>query len=203
MSDYCIIYRGVETGDNNKWLANIKFTDEWKPILLGKDVHRFSYNHSGTYVKFIPKQLKSNANINYYNKNKILMRRTGNSIIACADYCKFIALKNLYLIIPENDNYIPIILLQLNSKLFAYIHQLLTTGENKPFAQFPAFYVEKLPCKIDDRFLEKAKVLLDKMQEYIIVKSDTTTLEKEINQLVYQLYGLTEEEIKIVEGEKN
>jgi hypothetical protein len=31
---------------------------------------------------------------------------------------------------------------------------------------------------------------------------DTTTLEKEIDQLVYQLYELTDEEIKIVEGEK-
>ena len=33
-------------------------------------------------------------------------------------------------------------------------------------------------------------------------KADTTALEKEIYQLVYQLYGLTEEEIKIVEGGK-
>ena len=31
--------------------------------------------------------------------------------------------------------------------------------------------------------------------------SDTSILEKEIDQLVYKLYGLTEEEIKIVEGE--
>ena len=32
--------------------------------------------------------------------------------------------------------------------------------------------------------------------------ADTTALEKEISRLVYQLFGLTEEEIKIVEGEK-
>ena len=30
--------------------------------------------------------------------------------------------------------------------------------------------------------------------------ADTSALEREIDQLVYQLYGLTEEEIKIVEG---
>ena len=33
-------------------------------------------------------------------------------------------------------------------------------------------------------------------------KADTTALEKAIDQLVYQLYGLTEEEIKIVERSK-
>lgn len=31
-------------------------------------------------------------------------------------------------------------------------------------------------------------------------QADTSKLEKEIDQLVYQLYGLTEEEKKIVEG---
>jgi len=33
--------------------------------------------------------------------------------------------------------------------------------------------------------------------------ADTSAFEKEINQLVYDLYGLTEEEIKIVEGERS
>jgi adenine-specific DNA-methyltransferase len=32
-------------------------------------------------------------------------------------------------------------------------------------------------------------------------KADTTELEREIDQLAYRLYDLTEEEIKIVEGE--
>ena len=35
-----------------------------------------------------------------------------------------------------------------------------------------------------------------------INNADTSELEKECDRLVYQLYGLTEEEIKIVEGEK-
>ena len=43
------------------------------------------------------------------------------------------------------------------------------------------------------------KILLIKKSD---PKADTTDLEKEIDQLVYQLYGLTKEEIKIVEGEK-
>jgi hypothetical protein len=43
------------------------------------------------------------------------------------------------------------------------------------------------------------KILIAKKSD---PKPDTTALEKEIDQLVYQLYGLTEEEIKIVEGGK-
>jgi hypothetical protein len=45
------------------------------------------------------------------------------------------------------------------------------------------------------------------MMRRVMIKSvepqaGMSALEGEIDQLVYQLYGLTEEEIKIVEGEK-
>ena len=193
IKNHCLVYRGVETRNNNDYISTTKHNDLWKEILLGKDVHRYSYNYSGSYVKFVPKELKSNANIDYYLRDKILMRRTGNSIIACADFNNFIALKNLYLIIPTNAKLLPLILLQLNSKLFDFIHKSLTTGENKAFAQFPAHYVETLPCRIDNSLIEKSIKLFQQ-------RENDESVENQIDQLVYQLYELTEEEIKIVEG---
>ena len=192
IKDHCFVYRGVETRSNDDYISTIKHDDLWKEILLGKDVHRYSYSYSGSYVKFVPKELKSNANIEYYLCDKILMRRTGNSIIACADFNKFIALKNLYLIIPNNAKLLPLILLQLNSKLFDFIHKSLTTGENKAFAQFPAHYVETLPCRIDIALIEKSKTLLQQ-------RETNENVENEIDQLVYQLYKLTDEEIETIE----
>jgi adenine-specific DNA-methyltransferase len=122
----------------------------------------------------------------------ILMRRTGNRIIACADFDKFIALKNLYLIIPNNVKLLPLILIQLNSKLFDFIHKSLTTGENKAFAQFPAHYVETLPCRVDNALTEISKTLF-------LQREKDESVEKQIDHLVYQLYDLTEEEIKMIE----
>ena len=46
-------------------------------------------------------------------------------------------------------------------------------------------------------FIEKVDQILALKEEN--PKADTTTLEKEIDAMVYELYGLTEEEIKIVE----
>jgi hypothetical protein len=45
------------------------------------------------------------------------------------------------------------------------------------------------------------------MISYVMAKrvepqADTSALEGEIDQLVYQLYGLSEEEVKIVEGKE-
>jgi hypothetical protein len=51
--------------------------------------------------------------------------------------------------------------------------------------------------------------MLATQKEYVNVKSDTDImsyerksliLDKKIDQLIYQLYGLTEEEVRIVEG---
>ena len=44
------------------------------------------------------------------------------------------------------------------------------------------------------------EVLVDKILTAKEQNQDTAELEKQIDVLVYQLYGLTEEDIKIVEG---
>ena len=52
--------------------------------------------------------------------------------------------------------------------------------------------MQKTPEKLVPHILEAKKNDLN---------ADTSLLEKDIDRLVYELYGLTEEEIRIVEGE--
>ncbi len=200
IKDFALVYRGVETRDNSVWLSQEK-KNGWDKILLGKDVNRYTIQYSGSHINFIPKEMKSNANESLYRKPKILMRRTGNSIIASIDFKKRLALKNLYLIIPEDENNIYSILGQLNSSLFAYYHITKTSGENKAFAQFPGHYVEDLPCKFDKSISKKISDLVEKL---ILLKEsepdyNSKNIETEIDNLVYKLYDLTTDEIKIIE----
>lgn len=55
-------------------------------------------------------------------------------------------------------------------------------------------YFSKLAFQFFDRF-HKYEAESRKNPE-----ADTTTLEAEIDRMVYELYGLTEEEVKVVEG---
>ncbi len=48
---------------------------------------------------------------------------------------------------------------------------------------------------------DEIESLVDRIIDMKKKNQDTTDLENRIDQLVYQLYGLTEEEIKIVAGE--
>lgn len=63
-------------------------------------------------------------------------------------------------------------------------------------------FLDKIPVLVpsieqEEKFISLVDQILQSKQQ----GKDTTQLEKQIDQLVYQLYGLTEEEIKIVEGE--
>ena len=68
------------------------------------------------------------------------------------------------------------------------------------------YKIEIFPIK---ESIEIEELSLEKLVDQIISakksdpNADTTMLETEIDQLVYQLYGLTKEKIKIVEGETN
>ena len=210
--------------------------------------------------------MKSNANELMYQQSKILMRRTGATIIATLEHENLIALKNLYLIIPNNVKEIYAMIAQINSRLMAYFHKGKSSGENKAFAQFKGFYVESFPyVKSENAFfkervnliveitsrlnklqiqftdllqskfdlenlskklqnwyelefkdllkeLRKTKVTLglaeeaewmkyfnEQKQKAEQLKTEMNRIDNEIDQMVYELYGLTEEEIKVIE----
>ena len=57
---------------------------------------------------------------------------------------------------------------------------------------------EEVSAEMELPISEKVKQVMERKKEN--PSADTTDLETQIDQLVYQLYGLTEEEIKMVEG---
>ncbi|NCS89900.1 MAG: hypothetical protein AUK34_08870 [Ignavibacteria bacterium CG2_30_36_16] len=180
LGESAIVYRGLETRDNSKWLSTSKDSENHIPILLGKDVVRYSYQYSGSYVNFIRKEMKSNANESMYNQPKILMRRTGSSIIATLDTDNYFALKNLYLIIPNAGINIYAILAQLNSRLFSYFHWANNIDGNKAFAQFKGVYIESFPFVNSELsgFKELIDLILEKKKSFSTLASDFLILLK-------------------------
>ena len=106
-------------------------------------------------------------------------------------------------ILIDKDYSLKYILGLLNSKLFQYIMYKMTFEKTKgAFTKAKIFHYYELPVKICD--LSQQKVIIDEVEKVMATKesspsADTSALESEIDSLVYQLYGLTEEEIKIVE----
>jgi hypothetical protein len=88
----------------------------------------------------------------------------------------------------------------LNSKLMHYYFHFIGIMTAGGAYTLKAATISALPFKIANNTQEIAdivdKILIEKSKDH---DADVSTLESEIDRLVYQLYGLTEEEIKIVE----
>lgn len=89
----------------------------------------------------------------------------------------------------------------LNSKVIAFIIQSTFPVKAGGYYSMSSTFVEKLP--IVQLSLSKQKLIIELVDEILEAKRNgkkTESLEAQIDRLVYQLYDLTEEEIKIVES---
>jgi hypothetical protein len=92
----------------------------------------------------------------------------------------------------------------LNSNLLNFIHKYLYLDiEKELFQKVLIQNCKKLPIPTNDSKnlinIENIVMKINKIKSEDPT-ADTTSLEQEIDQIVYELYGLTEEEIEIVEG---
>ncbi|MGL4378258.1 MAG: TaqI-like C-terminal specificity domain-containing protein, partial [Microcoleaceae cyanobacterium] len=140
----------------------------------------------------------------FLKKEKIIGVITGDRIIVALDVNQIFPTDGLY-VMASNGKYSNKFLVGvLNSKLLTYFYRLLSMEVKRTLAQIKPTILKDLPVKLDN---EKMVRQIESTVEQIITAkksnpdADTIALEKEIDQLVYQLYELTEEEIKIVEGD--
>jgi len=157
-----------------------------------------------------------------YKPNKILVRKTADHIIASFDPDNFYfdSLSYSIRLIPNIKYSIFYILGLINSKLLRYIHDSFSKNKNKVFAKVLATNLKKLPIPIinfcnpleksqHDKMVALVEQMLDLhnrlnssqgQHEKTLLQRQIEATDQQIDQLVYELYDLTEEDIHIVEG---
>ena len=103
----------------------------------------------------------------------------------------------------KSDIDLKILLGILNSKLIEYYLHKVAPVKQGGYFSYGATVLEKIPiCYPRESQKEGLLCLVEKVlsTKKNNPSADTSALESEIDRLVYQLYGLTEEEIKIVES---
>lgn len=93
----------------------------------------------------------------------------------------------------------------LNSSLLDYIHKKNTIPQAGGFFRYQALFIKGLPIKFGNDqqvqdIMNLVSKILDLTRQNPLV--DISVEEQEINRIVYAIYGLSDDEIKIVEGTK-
>jgi hypothetical protein len=190
-----------------------KFNDQW-----------LRYNYKELIIpeietfRFSPEYLLSGP--------KIIYRQTSDRIIATIDNANYLVDKTLHVVsIREKylkDFDLKYILGILNSKFATFVYQDLAKEQGRLFAQVKTFIVKRIPIrKLDfsvlsekrahDRVVALVERMLDLSKKFAVIREqysderealikEIEKTNKEIDTLVYDLYGLTEEERKVIEA---
>ena len=188
--------------------ATKKLGKEWKPEITGRDLGRYRVNVSGTrWVKYGHWLAAPRAPANFQGKRILVQEITGGQdkrIVAAYYENELYYSRDVIPIKLQSETLHPFYLLALvNSWLMSWFHQKCNPKAQK--ALFPKVLVsdlKKLPVRKSTS--DEQKPIIKLVNQILAAKhadptADTSTLERQIDQLVYQLYGLTPEEIKIVE----
>lgn len=187
------------------YVKNFKMDETFRPLLRGSLINRYviTWNHD-YYISLGGWLAEPRYSANYDAQIKIVIRQTGSSLMATIDDRQFVVRDNLYTITSTKNEYSEyIILALLNSRLLNWYYQNVVNNEvGEALAQVKRGHLEVLPMpNYSQTIFEKTELLVKKILD--LKKSDnyadTTDLENQIDKLVYMLYELSMEEIKVIE----
>jgi len=269
----------IVAGKAKDFAFSYEKTDEsFFPMLIGRDVERYTINWSGKYCcrdKNLIEQHNPSAyrlrEERMFKRRKILIRKTGNSIVSTIDDSEFYYEQSLFSfgIVDQVGYNLEFVQSILNSKLANFLLKMNSFSMKDTFPQIRIHWLKDFPIKKlnienqqlfieqTNRILEFSNELLTKSnslvsllnskyeiektskklqnwhelnfaeflkelkkqkiqltlneesewmqyfneqkQKAIALKTEIDKTDREIDQMVYELYGLTEKEIKVVE----
>jgi len=194
-----------EDVENRIYHSKTKESDTFYCELKGKNIKPYLIGKPDDYINW-GDWLMSPKDSHYYFQPKILIRQIiGKKFICAIDNSNAIADQSLYVAVPYagSDISLELVLGVLNSKLYGFYFRKFYSEEDDLFPKIKVNELKRLPFKVPDSNTEKK--LIEFVNKIIQEKEKSPTfnsidMENEIDQLVYQLYDLSKEEIKIIEN---
>lgn len=225
LGEICFIRQCIKTGNDQAYVqfSNKHPGDPWKPTLRGKSIGRYAMHETNLYVKYGQWLARNWKNATFYETPKIAIRETGSRIIATLDLENRYLLSSLYAIYPKSEGEqvsLKYLLGLLNSSLATYYVKIIALDITKgAFTKFRTNQLARFPIRtIDfsdpsdktrhDRMVNLVEQMLTLHKHLVAAKTpdektrlqrQIDTTDQQIDHLVYELYGLTEKEIEIVE----
>jgi type I restriction-modification system DNA methylase subunit len=216
--DLCTINQGLRTGDNEKYLSKNQKTGQWKPVVGGKHVGRYKPLTRDLYVYYEPEVLDAPRRKEIFESaEKLIVQEVRNimlprRLIATYDDQGFYCLQSTNVINLRTSQAsrwnLKFLLGILNSNLANSFFRQRFSGNNhiasNQLAQIPVSYADpgsqdavvKMVEHMLSLEIQLARSKTSDEKTRIQRRIDAT--DHQIDQLVYELYGLTDKEIQIV-----
>jgi adenine-specific DNA-methyltransferase len=208
----------TEIVDNRSYDSNSKIDETYLQYIMGRDFNRYTWNIlEKRFIKYGNCLAEPRMKAPFFEQ-KIVIRQTADSIIANLDDNHFLSLKNVHNLKCVDKNYsLKFILGILNSSTINWWYQKLIPESGRVFAEVKVVNLKQLPIpKLNKSNQETHDSIANLVEQMLTAKNQQKTavterdksyleekcknLDSQINDLVYELYELTDEEIEIIEN---
>ena len=226
LGDYFEVHEGVHSGNiRDELFVTNRLDDSCKPLIFGRDeIHPYLLRWNGKYIRLdaVPqrktKERYANAgNPEWYARDKLLVRRTGDYVLAAVDRERRYASNNFFVVFPKQGCELKLdgLCALLNSAFMTWYFRTIEPRRGRVFAELKIKHLvtfplppptwEQKPGHNLNHFGEQRAELGVQLaaakapHDTTVVKTQIDATDRQIDRLVYDLYGLTDEEIRIVE----
>jgi hypothetical protein len=198
--------RGIKTSNDSKFLSKENKGEDFYKVIRGRNIKAYTINYVDEYIWYRPDIMKEKTGCLPHSKElflkgeKIVTQRINSSgqLLATLDTEKYFCLDttNISTEIFDSNYDLKFIVGIMNSKLINWWFNDVFKNPT-----ISGYELHQIPIKYNIHLMNKISQLV-----YSILKTknniqNTNFLMQSIDQLVYELYGLTDEEIGVVEGD--
>lgn len=204
LNDVARVNFGMQLRDREKYPLDVttddtKLTSYHKKCYTGKDIIPFGVLPTNKWC-YYNREAKCGGcwdEIAQLSHPKLLIRQIGEYPIVGIDNIGYPLLNTGFIISCFNSVDAYFLLGLLNSKVIKFYWSQKFADNRKQFPKIKGSYLEKIPLQRNEHLEEQIKILVKRIVDSI--QTVNKDLLNELEHCCYQVYGLTEEEIEIVE----
>ena len=204
LKEFAKVWRGLTTGDDKKYIVNTKISQNHKPLITGTDIDRYGRLSNQKFVNYIPEKLdRARDERIFLLSEKLVSKFVGVSLTFTYDSDRYYVLNSgcVTELLSKFMSY-KYLLSILNSKVLNFYFSNVFTDYRSTFPIMKSGNIENLPIRIIES--NDQKLFVDIVEQILSIKrlnnkGDTIHLENQIDIMVYKLYTLTYDEVKIID----
>ena len=222
LGEFATAYFGIQTFDRETFVKPHREATHFKPAIDGTNIQRYALLPSSEFVDFRPEAIKSGGKPQVYEQERIGVRQIGEVPIATLVPAGIYSLNTIYNVFFSRDvEYkLPFILGLILSKAIGWYWRQSFFDQKETFPKIKKEAILSIPVprinfarsaekSAHDQVIKSVKLILELKRrltaartphERISLERQIAAADAQIDRLVYDLYDLTGEEIKIIEG---